>query len=658
MHRLQTLPRGCKPFPGFALPRGFKPFPAPLAYSCIAALPASGGSLGREPLERAARALQPQRLWPTPASQPQACPLIGSRPALRSACKPSPAPLAYSCTAALPSSSSRQLAGLPLLFLWASKSDVRHFAPPLNPPRGFKPFPAPLAYSCIAALPCLCVRREPGERASGTCIAALPASGGSLGREPLERAARALQPQRLWPTPASQPQACPLIGSRPALRSACKPSPAPLAYSCTAALPSSSSRQLAGLPLLFLWASKSDVRHFAPPLNPPRGFKPFPAPLAYSCIAALPCLCVRREPGERASGTCIAALPASGGSLGREPLERAARALQPQRLWPTPASQPQPCPLIGSRPALRSACKPSPAPLAYSCTAALPSSSSRQLAGLPLLFLWASKSDVRHFAPPLNPPRGFKPFPAPLAYSCIAALPCLCVRREPGERASGTCIAALPASGGSLGREPLERAARALQPQLLWPTPASQPQPCPLIGSRPALRSACKPFPAPLAYSCSAALPASGGSLGREPWNVQPVLLWASKSDVRHFAPPSNPPPRLQTLPRFCPPPRLQTLPSAFGLLLHRSLACVRREPGERASGTCSPCTAAPAPLAYSCIATAALPSYRQQACPPQRLQTLPSAFGLLLHRSLALFLFSAARRPASSLLMGFQKRR
>ena len=89
------------------------------------------------------------------------------------------------------------------------------------------------------------------------------------------------------------------------------------------------NRSLALLSLLFLWASKSDVRHFAPPLNPPRGFKPFPAPLAYSCIAAL---------------------PASGGSLGREPLERAARALQPQRLWPTPASQPQPCPLIGSRP--------------------------------------------------------------------------------------------------------------------------------------------------------------------------------------------------------------------------------------------------------------------------------------------------------------------
>ena len=332
-------------------------------------------------------------------------------------CKPSPAPLAYSCTAALPSSSSRQLAGLPLLFLWASKSDVRHFAPPLNPPRAFKPFPAPLAYSCVAAL---------------------LASGGSLGREPWNA-----QPVLLWASKSDVRHFKPL-GS--------------LAYSCTAALPSSSSRQLAGLPLLFLWASKSDVKHFAPPLNPPRAFKPFPAPLAYSCIAAL---------------------LASGGSLGREPWN-----VQPVLLWASKSDVRHFKPL-GS--------------LAYSCTAALPSSSSRQLAGLPLLFLWASKSDVRHFAPPLNPPRAFKPFPAPLAYSCIAALL------------------------------------------------------------------------------------ASGGSLGREPWNVQPVLLWASKSDVRHFAPPSNPPPRLQTL---------------------------------------------------------------------------PSAFGLLLHRSLALFLFSAARRPASSLLMGFHKRR
>ena len=71
-----------------------------------------------------------------------------------------------------------------------------------------------------------------------------------------------------------------------------------------------------------------------------------------------------------------------------------------------------------------------------------------------------------------------------------------------------------------------------------------------------------------LAYSCTAALPSSSS---RQLAGLPLLFLWASKSDVRHFAPPSNP------------PPRLQTLPSAFGLLLHRSLACVRREPGERA---------------------------------------------------------------------------
>ena len=326
--------------------------------------------------------------------------------------------LAYSCTAALPSSSSRQLAGLPLLFLWASKSDVRHFAPPLNPPRAFKPFPAPLAYSCIAAL---------------------LASGGSLGREPWN-----VQP-------------------------------------------------------VLLWASKS---HFAPPL--PR----IPAPS-----------CRRREPGEACLfssyglpkatlGLCTAfkpparlqTLPSAFGVLLHRslalPLRQAgawgespspAAANPPQRLWRTPASQPCLAASGGSlgREPLPRGCKPSPAPLAYSCTAALPSSSSRQLAGLPLLFLWASKSDVRHFAPPLNPPRAFKPFPAPLAYSCIAALL------------------------------------------------------------------------------------ASGGSLGREPWNVQPVLLWASKSDVRHFKPLGM----HRSLALFLFSAARRPASSQFGLLLHRSLA-------------------------------------------------------------------------------------
>ena len=292
--------------------------------------------------------------------------------------------------------------------------------------------------------------------------------------------------QRLWPTPASQPclRQAGAWGESPGTCSPCSyglpkatlgilqaPSNPPprlqtlpsafglLLHRSLALLLLGSSQPASSLLMGFQKATSRNVQ----PLNPPRTSNP-PAPLAYSCIAA--------------------ALPASGGSLGREPLERAAGLA---------------CSGGSSASGTCSPCTAAPAPLAYSCiaTAALPSSSSRQLAGLPLLF--PSKSDVRHFAPGGTLPRGFKPFPAPLA------------------------------------------------------------------------------------YSCSAALPASGGSLGREPWNVQPVLLWASKSDVRHFAPPSNPPPRLQTL---------------------------------------------------------------------------PSAFGLLLHRSLALFLFSAARRPASSLLMGFQKRR
>ena len=221
LHRLQTLPRD------------FKPFPAPLAYSCIAALPASAGS--------------------------------------------PPAPLAYSC-----------IADLPLLFLWASKSDVRHFAPPSNPPPRLQTLPS--AFGLLLHRSLACASREPGERASGTC-------------------------------------------------SPCTAAPAPLADSC-----------IAGLPLLFLWASKSDVRHFAPPSNPP------------------------------------------------------------------PRLQ-----------TLRSAFKPSAAPLGLLLHRSLALFSA---AGLPLLFLWASKSDVRHFGLPSNPPQrlqtlcsAFKPSAAPLAYSCTAALP-------------------------------------------------------------------------------------------------------------------------------------------------------------------------------------------------------------------------------------------
>ena len=398
-----------------------------------------------------------------------------------------------------------------------------------------------------------------------------------------------------------------------------------------AALPSSSSRQLAGLPLLFLWASKSDVRHFAPPLNPPRGFKPFPAPLAVLLHRSL-ALPLRQAGawGESLWNVHRRLLLHRNRSL-------ALPANPPQRLWPTPAPQPCPLPLLGSSQAcLFSSYGLPKATLGTFCTAFKPPA---RLQTLPSAF-----GVLLH--------RSLASASSAFAYSC-------CVRREPGERASGTCIAALPASGGSLGREPLERAALHCSPsafglllhrnrslallsaaglpsaapanpsQRLWPTPAAQPclvrrepQPgtCPSpIGSRPALRSACKPFPAPLAYSCSAALPASGGSLGREPWNVQPVLLWASKSDVRHFAPPSNPPPRLQTLPSALPSPAASN-------------------PSQRLW---------PTPASQPCLRQAG--AWGESLWNVQPVHCSPSAFGLLLHRNRSLALLSAAGLPSAA---------
>ena len=390
--------------------------------------------------------------------------------------------------------------------------------------------------------------------------------------------------------------------------SPCTAAPAPLAYSCiaTAALPS--YRQQA---------------------CPPQRLQTLPS--AFGLLLQRSLACVRREPGERA-------------------LERAARALH---------GLPAPLGTLHRLQTLPRGCKPFPAPLAFKLPRA--SNPSQRLwptpASQPCLrqagawgeSLW---NDVRHRSCPCSSPQRL--WPTPASQPCLASASGGSLGREPLERASQPCLRQAGAWGESLWNvQPvhcspsafglllhrnrslallsaagLPSAAPANPSQRLWPTPAAQP----------CLRQA--------------------GAWGESPGTCSPCSYGLPKATLGILH-------RLQTLPRGCkpfpapcPPPRLQTLPSAFGLLLHRSLACVRREPGERASGTCSPCTAAPAPLAYSCIATAALPSYRQQACPPQRLQTLPSAFGLLLHRSLALFLFSAARRPASSLLMGFQKRR
>ena len=83
---------------------------------------------------------------------------------------------------------------------------------------------------------------------------------------------------------------------------------------------------------------------------------------------------------------------------------------------------------------------------------------------------------------------------------------------------------------------------------------------------------------------------------------------------------------RLQTLPRGCkpfpapcPPPRLQTLPSAFGLLLHR-------QPCLRQAG-----------------------AWGESLWNVQPVHCSPSAFGLLLHRNRSLALLSAAGLPSAA---------
>ena len=78
---------------------------------------------------------------------------------------------------------------------------------------------------------------------------------------------------------------------------------------------------------------------------------------------------------------------------------------------------------------------------------------------------------------------------------------------------------------------------------------------------------------------------------------------------------------------------RPQTLPSAFGPLLHRSLACVRRETGEE------PLERAARALQLSLWKLPPWPAplfFRAPKVTSRRPQTLPSAFGLLLRRSLA----------------------
>ena len=294
-----------------------------------------------------------------------------------------------------------------------------------------------MAYSCIAALP------EPGEGASGTrspCTAALELSLRNLPPRQPSNPSRQL---------AGQPATLGILDRHQTVLGSWQ--------ACLFSSP------VPGLPLLFLWASESNVRHFGPP-----------APLAYSCITA----CATKPfsaAGRPASSlrlfqACLfcsyglpkatlgilarlQTLPSAFGLLLRRSLAEPFQALpkacvQVHCGWPTPASQPclrQAGAWGGSR---------SP------CTAALelslrnlpprqPSNPSRQLAGqpatlgildrhqtvlgswqaclfsspvpgLPLLFLWASESNVRHFGPPSNPSQRL--WPTPASQPCLTLL--------------------------------------------------------------------------------------------------------------------------------------------------------------------------------------------------------------------------------------------
>ena len=458
-------------------------------------------------------------------------------------------PATSSCTAALPS--SRQLAGLPLLFLWASESDVRHFGSSYGLPKATLGILARLQ-TLPSAFGLLLHRSLTAALPSSRQLAGLPllflwASEGDVRHfGPASNAS-----QRLWPTPASQPCLRQAGDRLQTLPSAFKPYPAPLAYSCTAALPSSRQlagvpllflwasesdvRQLAGVPLLFLWASESDVRHFGPASNAPQRLQTLPSAFGLLLHRSLALFSAAGRPASESDVMHFG--PPSN---------------PPQRLQTLPSD---------------------------SCTAALPS--SRQLAGLPLLFLWASESDVRHFGPASN------------AFRLLLRRSLACVRREPGEGASGTCSPCTAALELSLWNLP--------------PPPASQP--CPLLGSW----QAC--------LFSSYGLPKA--TLG--------ILA------------------------------RLQTLPSAFGLLLHRSLACVRRETAFKPSRSLACVRREPGEGPGASGTSCHLGSPQTllgswQACLFSSYGLPKATLGILDHPQTLLGSWSS--RPASSVLMGFRKRR
>ena len=136
-------------------------------------------------------------------------------------------------------------------------------------------------------------------------------------------------------------------------------------------------------------------------------------------------------------------------------------------------------------------------------------------------------------------------------------------------------------------------------------------------------------------------LSAAGRPVAASLWPVRslpPLFLWASEGDLRHFGPPSNP------------RPRLQTLPSAFGLLLHRrrQQACLFSSYGlPKATLDILDCLQT-LPKATLGI----LDRLRTLLGILDRLQTLLGSWQACCGLSVA------CPKPASSLLMGFRRRR
>ena len=463
---------------------------------------------------------------------------------------------------------SSPVPGLPLLFLWASESNVRHFGPPSNPSQRLWPTPA----------------SQPGEGASGTCSPCTAALELSLRNLPPR------QPSNPSRQLAGQPATLGILDR-----------PQTVLGSWQACLFSS---PVPGLPLLFLWASESNVRHFGPASNPSQRLWPTPA--------SQPCL---RQAG--AWGGSLWNVQPVHCSLRTEPPEPAtSAALKPFSAAGRPASNVR---HFGPPPnRSRQACLfSSPVP------------------GLPLLFLWTSESNVRHFGPP----------PAPLAYSCVAAWggslwnvqPVHCsLRTEPPEPATSAALkpfsaAGRPASNVRHFGPPPNRSRQLAGLPLLFA--CSRPASSVLMGFRKVGEGAsgtCSP--------CTAALELSLRNLPpRQPSNPSRQLagqlaFWTAPQPFSAAGRPASSL-RLFQACLFCSYgllkatlsilARLQTLPSAFGLLLRRSLACVRREPGEGASGTRSPCTAALE------LSLRNLPP-RQPSNPSRQLAGQPATLGIL----------------------------